>query len=60
MGTSQFYTYMGAIIYWILIKFCQSKLRDEMSEKNNFRNLILAGVFNFLVTLLIILFFVYN
>ena len=58
MGTSQFYIYMGAIIYWILFKFCHSRLKDEMCEKNKVRNLIVAGLFNLLIVLLIIMFLI--
>jgi hypothetical protein len=49
---------MGAIIWWIFFKFCQSKLQDEMVEKNKVRNLIVAGSFNYLVALLIVLFLI--
>lgn len=55
MPNTQFYADMGAIIWWIFFKFCQSKLTDEMAEKNKVRNLIVAGSFNFLLPLLIIL-----
>lgn len=57
MATTHFYSYKGAIIYWILFKFCQSKLNDEMSEKNKVRNLIVAGVFNFSIVIILFLIF---
>lgn len=46
MGNTHFFADIGALIYWILIKFCQSKLYDEMSEKYKNRNLITNGLFN--------------
>ena len=58
MPNTQFYADMGAIILWIFFKFCQSKLQDEMAEKNKVRNLIVAGSFNFLLALLIVLFLI--
>jgi hypothetical protein len=58
MPTTQFYADMGAIIWWIFFKFCQSHVMDEMAEKNKVRNLIVAGSFNFLLALLIVLFLI--
>jgi hypothetical protein len=55
MPNTQFYNDMGAIIWWIFFKFCQSNVNDEMAEKNKVRNLIVAGLFNLLFPLLIIL-----
>jgi len=58
MPNTQFYADMGAIVWWIFFKFCQSKLTDEMAEKNKVRNLIVAGLLNFLIPILIIIFFI--
>jgi len=58
MPTTQFYADMGAIIWWIFFKFCQSNVMDEMAEKNKVRNLIVAGLLNFLIPILIIIFFI--
>lgn len=33
MGNAQFYEGIGVTIYWVLIKFCRTKLSEEMSEK---------------------------
>ena len=59
MGNTHFFSDIGALIYWIFIKFCQSKLNDEMSEKYKNRNLTTYGLFNLLILILIILFFLY-
>lgn len=59
MGNTHFFADIGALIYWILIKFCQSKLYDEMSEKYKNRNLITNGLFNLLILILIIMLFLY-
>jgi len=58
MPNTQFYADMGAIVWWIFFKFCQSKLTDEMAEKNKVLNLIVAGLLNFLIPILIIIFFI--
>jgi len=58
MPNTQFYADMGAIVWWIFFKFCQSKLTDEMAEKKKVRNLIVAGLLNFLIPILIIIFFI--
>jgi hypothetical protein len=58
MPTTEFYADMGAIIWWIFFKFCQSNVMDEMAEKNKVRNLIVAGSFNFLLALLFVLFLI--
>jgi len=51
---TDFYNQLGGFLWWILIKFCQTKLLDETSEINKVRNLLFISLFNFIFLFLLI------
>ena len=39
----------GGFLWWILIKFCKTKLEDEQKEKNWARNIFFSIVFGYVL-----------
>lgn len=56
---ADFYNLLGGIYWWIFIKFCQTKLKEEQADKNRIRNLIFVSFLNIMFIISIILFFTY-
>ncbi len=55
----EFHAYFGGLWWWILIRFCRTKLADEQSDKNRRRNLYFLCFLNILIASIITIFLVY-
>ena len=53
---ASFYNLLGGFYWWIFIKFCQTKLKEEQADKNRIRNLTFVSILNILLIISIILF----
>ncbi|KFF05920.1 hypothetical protein [Flavobacterium reichenbachii] len=49
----EFHSDLGGLWYWILIKFCRTKLSDEQADKNRRRNLFFLSFLNILLFIMI-------
>jgi hypothetical protein len=56
---SDFYNLLGGFYWWLLVKFCQTKLKEEQAQVNKIRNLIFVFLMNILLIITIVLFFIY-
>lgn len=52
----EYHAYLGGLWYWILIKFCKTKLSDEQADKNRRRNLFFLCFLYFIVISIVIAF----
>ena len=56
-----FYNLQGGLYWWLFIRFCQTKLKDEQAEINKSRNLIFVSLLNMLLLVIaMILFYNYS
>jgi uncharacterized membrane-anchored protein len=52
----EFHAYFGGLSWWILVRFCRTKLADEQSDKNRRRNLYFLSFLNIIVAFIVIIF----
>jgi hypothetical protein len=55
----EFHAYVGGLWYWILIKFCQTKLADEQANENRRRNLFFLAFLNIIFASIVTIFLIY-
>lgn len=55
----EYHAYLGGFWYWLLIKFCRTKLSDEQADQNRRRNLFFLSFLNILLFLIVAYIFVY-
>ncbi|RXM42815.1 hypothetical protein BOW57_14915 [Flavobacterium sp. YO64] len=56
----EYHAYLGGFWYWILIKFCKTKLSDEQAETNRKRNLFFLSFLNIIVISIVITFYYFS
>lgn len=54
----EFHADLGALGWWILIKFCKTKLSDEQANENRRRNLFFLSFINIIIISIITIFLV--
>jgi hypothetical protein len=54
----EFHADLGGLCYWILIKFCQTKLSVEQADENRKRNLFFLSFVNIIFAFIITMFLI--
>ena len=52
----EFHAYFGGLWWWILIRFCRTKLADEQADKNRRRNLYFLSFLNIIIVIITTIF----
>ncbi|EJL60932.1 hypothetical protein PMI10_03610 [Flavobacterium sp. CF136] len=56
----EFHADFGGLCYWILIKFCRTKLSDEQTIENKRRNLFFLSFLNIIFIFIVTMFLIHQ
>jgi hypothetical protein len=45
-----FLHYLGGFLWWLIIKFCRTKLEDEQAEQKRVRNILFSIILGLIAT----------
>jgi hypothetical protein len=56
----EFHADLGGLWWWILIKFCKTKLSEEQTNEKRRRNLFFLSFLNIIFVLIVSIFLIYS